>query len=95
LRLIDNGDSFTVWLSANETYQWARRPGEAWPCSQLAGHRVRASFDTNGLYDYAVDGRYHDDLDCNEFNALIADHVGGRLHPNHPCYFVAVGQFDG
>lgn len=93
MRLTDDGTAFTVWISASETYSWAHRSGSAWPCSQLAGHRVRATFDTNGLLDYAVDGRYHDDLDCNEFNALIADHVADRLPTNHPCYFVTVGQF--
>ena len=93
MRLIDDGTAFTVWVSAGETYSWAKRSGSAWPTSQLAGHRVRATFDTNGLLDYAVDGCMPDDLDSNEFNALIADHVEGRLPENHPCYFVVVGQF--
>lgn len=89
MRLTDDGTAFTVWISASETYSWAH----AWPCSQLSGHRVRATFDTNGLLDYAVDGRDCYDLDANEFNALIADHVSERLTPDHPCYFVTVGQF--
>lgn len=93
MRLTDDGTAFTVWISASETYSWAHRSGSAWPCSQLSGHRVRATFDTNGLLDYAVDGRDCYDLDANEFNALIADHVGERLTPDHPCYFVTVGQF--
>lgn len=94
MRLTDDGIAFTVWISADETYWWANESGNMWPCSQLAGHRVRATFDTNGLLDYAVDGgRYRDDIDGNEFNALIADHVSKRLTPDHPCYFITVGQF--
>ena len=93
MRLKDYGHSVTVWISAEDTWQWANRSGSCWPCSSLSGKRLRATFDTNGLLDYAIDGRDHDDLDCIEFNALIADHVSERLAPDHPCYFVTVGQF--
>ena len=92
MRLQDNGDSFTVWISAAETDRWARR----WPCSTLSDRRICASFDTNGLYDLAIDGQAaRDDIDGHELSVVLADHLADRLEPEHPCYFVAVGQFQG
>ena len=80
-----------MWISADETYQWAR----SWPCSELSGHRIRASFDSCGLFDLAIDGREAPDVAADELSACVADHVAQRLAPEHPCYFVAVGQFRG
>ena len=98
MRLKDNGNSFTIWLSARDTYEWARKPGAAWPCATLANKRVCASFDTNGIYDLTINGLYPTEdggwIDGNEFSALIADHAKTRLSPDHPCYFVAIGQFE-
>ena len=31
-----------LWLSANDTYNWATRPRDTWPCSKLAGNRLFA-----------------------------------------------------
>lgn len=84
--------SVAIWLSANDTYQWAHRPGSSWPCSQLSGHRVFAAFDSNGLYDMAIDGKSRD-CDASEFNACLSDHLRRKLPPSHPAYFVAIGQF--
>jgi hypothetical protein len=95
MRLNDSGGSVTLWLSANDTYVWARRPGAHWPCSQLSGRRLRASFDTNGLYDLTIDGRSGIDCDGNELSAITSDYLAERLTPEHPCYFVTVGQFQG
>ena len=65
-----------IWLSANDTYNWAHKPGASWPCSQLSGHRVFAEFADNGdLVDYTVDGRIKD-VDANELNAILADFRG-------------------
>lgn len=93
MRLQDNGDSFAIWVSARETQDWATRPGDAWPCSTLAGKRLYAAFDTNGLFDLTVNGRDSVDIDSHEFNALVSDFAAERLNADHPCYFVAVGQF--
>ena len=30
----------------------------------------------------------------DEFNAVIADSLRGKLPEDHPCYFVVVGQFN-
>lgn len=86
MRLKDYGDAVTVWLSADETYEWAR----CWPGSRLSGKRVRAEFDSSGLLDYAVNGAYLDDLDWTEFSTIVADHLADRLDSEHPCYAVCV-----
>lgn len=82
-----------LWLSANDTYEWANRDGASWPGSQLSGCRLSAEFDSNGLVDYSIDGKTGVDVDVNEFNAIIADFLKTRLQPGHECYAVAVGQF--
>lgn len=89
MRTVIGLESVAVWIDARETSDWARR----WPCSTLRGKRVRAEFDTNGLLDYAVDGRMGEDLDSHEFNALTSDFLARKLPTSHPCYFVTVGQF--
>ena len=94
MRLKDNGDSLTIWLSARDTYEWAHRPGAAWPCSTLADKRVCASFDAHGLVESTVNGRWDNECDGHEFNAVIADHAKTRLPKDHPCYFVVVEQFE-
>ena len=83
---------FKLWLSANDTYNWAHRAGESWPCSQLSDKRLFVEFDRNGLCDLAINGRMAD-CDANELNAIVTDHIKDRLPKEHPCYFVAVGQF--
>lgn len=94
MRLKDNGTSIALWLSARDTYDWAHRAGESWPCSSLADRRVFCAFDSNGLYELTVDGKdAPDDIDANELNALTSDFLARRLKPGHPCYLVTVGQF--
>jgi len=87
---LHGSDAFTAWFSVADTTEWARR----WPCSAFRGRRVRVSFDSNGLYDYTVNGRCPD-VDAHELSALVCSLVGPRLDPEHPAYFVAVGQFGG
>ena len=96
LNSYDHG--FTINLSARDISDWVRKPGAAWPCSTLDGKRLYAEFDSNGLLDYSINGRYpseRDNIDSNEFNAIIADHAKEVLPTDHPCYFVVVGQFQG
>lgn len=95
MRLLDNGDSVALWVSARETYDWAHRIGSAWPCSVLSGHRFFAAFDTNGLYDLTVNGGEASDVPSDELSAIVADLLGERLATDHPVYFVTVGQFQG
>lgn len=83
-----------LWLSAKDTEAWANRPGSSWPCSGLAGHRLSAEFDCNGLRDYSIDGRtWSPDCDAGEFNAITSDHLRSVLPKDHPAYPVCVGQF--
>ncbi|MHC4621836.1 MAG: hypothetical protein ACYTEQ_29200 [Planctomycetota bacterium] len=65
---------YTLWLSADETYRWARRTGQSWPCSQLAGKRLRVDVDNSGLCDLAVNGRTCD-VSADELSAIVADHL--------------------
>ena len=92
MRFQDNGTGFAIWLSADDTYTWAT-DAPTWPCSQLRGKRFSAEFDENGLLDYAVNGRYCDDLSSDELSAIVADFASQKLPQDHPCWFVAVGQF--
>jgi len=88
--IYENG--VTVWLSARETYAWAHRRGASWPCSFLAGRRVVAQFDADGLWDLDIDGgRGDQDCPSDELSACIADYLADRLPKDHPCYDVVVG----
>ena len=74
-----------IWLSANDTYNWAHRPGANWPCSQLSGHRVFAEYEYGDLVDISIDGISIDvkskNVDANELNACIGDHMPtGPIH---------------
>lgn len=96
MRVKDDGNAVTLWASRWDTEEWATRPGAAWPCSTLRGHRFCATFDSNGLLDLTVDGRYpseHADIDGHELSAICADLLADRIPEDHPVHFVAVGQF--
>jgi len=79
----------TVWLSARDTEEWAHRPGARWPCSALAGHRVRAMFDPAGdLVDVTVEGEDPGviiDCPADEFDAIMSDTLRDAGHPDHPA----------
>lgn len=91
-RIYDSG--FALWLSARDTYEWARRPGSAWPCSELSGRRLWVEFDHSGLVDFSVDGVDGVDVPGDELSAIVADHIRRRIGEDHPAHFVAVGQFE-
>ena len=86
-------DRFTRWLSARDTYDWAHEPHASWPCSTLSDKRVVAVFDSNGLCDFAVNGRDANDIDGTELSAMVADFMRAKLPSGHICRFVAVDQF--
>lgn len=81
-----------LWLSARDTYEWAHRPGESWPCSTLSNKRLFAEFDRNGLVDLVINGR-STDCDVTELNAITSDFLRDKLPADHPAYDVSVGQF--
>ena len=75
---------FKLWLSANDTYNWANRSGQSWPCSQLSDKRLFVEYDNNGLVDIAINGRFAD-CDNTELNSIVADHILPKLPNIHPC----------
>lgn len=83
---------YQLWLSANDTYNWAHRPNKSWPCSTLSNHRCYIAVDSNGLVDLTVDGQYpvKIDIDGNELSAIVSDHLPKELRHLWPIwqYFV-------
>ncbi len=84
----------TVWLSANDTYDWAHKPGAAWTCSTLSNKRLVVVFEANGdLVDLSVNGQttnhrgYNADagIDGHEFTACLSDHLRDKFGPDHPA----------
>lgn len=63
----------TLAASREQLTRWARRPGESWPCSDLAGLRsLWAQFDSRGdLVDISHPGA--EDIAGHEFDAWADD----------------------
>ena len=88
VKITDN--AIKLWISANDTHNWARR----WPCSFLAGKRLFAEFDSHGLVDMDINGgRGDQDCPADEFNAITSDALQDKVPKDHPVYLVNVGQF--
>lgn len=65
-----------IWLSRDETYDWAHKAGAAWPCSFLSSKRLFAEFASNGdLINIAINGGKQD-CPLHELTAIIEDHIG-------------------
>ena len=64
-----------IWASPLDTYDWAHREGNAWPCSTLSDKRVFVALDSKGdLVDLAINsGRGSQEVDGHELNAFIED----------------------
>ena len=75
MRFEQNGRSgYTMELSARDTYDWAHKPGAAWPGSMLADRRAVVVVDSNGLCDLSIDGgRGEQDIDGSELAAIVRD----------------------
>jgi hypothetical protein len=82
MKLFINQTGYQLFLTAQETEDWATRPGAEWPCSTLRGRRVRVDVDANGLNDYAIDGGHNvylgEDMepqepDEEELRAIVGD----------------------
>ena len=99
MRVRDDGTSILLWASENDTYDWAHRSGNSWPCSTLNGHRFFAGFDSDGLYELTVDGKHSEtvNIDGYELSACCADLIeqSGKVSPDNTAYFVAVTQHTG
>ena len=77
MRIEKQGTTVKLWLSANDTYNWANRPNASWPCSVLAGKRLFAEFDDGDLVDFAVNGKRSLDVTADEFTAITDDFIVG------------------
>lgn len=74
-----------VWLSASDTYNWATRPGAAWPCSQCRGLPIYAEFDSRGdLVDFRLNGK-DADMDATELSAICSDFLRSKFGADHPA----------
>ena len=74
MRKVEYGETLKIWLSDKDTYNWAHRPGRAWPCSWLSGKRVFAEYYKDDLVDMSINGRM-EDCDGNEFDAIMRDFI--------------------
>ena len=93
MRIRIDKNSFVLWLSANDTYNWAHKPGATWPCSTINGRRVALFVDMTGLVEFTVNGRNGIDIDGGELSAMMADFVRDVLSQDHPAYAIAVDRF--
>jgi hypothetical protein len=75
MKIERHGDVVKLWLSADDTYQWANGRAVTWPCSRLAGKKLFAEFCDGDLVDYSVDGKCGccTDIPADEFNAITSD----------------------
>ena len=78
-------ESYSLWLSANDTYNWAHRINNSWPCSQLSNNRFFVYVDSNGLCDFTLNGR-DGDCDATELSACVADHITEDCKHLWPCW---------
>jgi hypothetical protein len=86
VRIHKTAEGYTMQLSARDTYDWAHRSGAAWPCSTLSDHRVMVCVDSNGLCDFTLDGRTDGDVDGNELDACVSDHLPKDLRHLWPVW---------
>ena len=95
MKWIATPTGFKLWLSAQDTFQWASRLNSRWPCSVIADRRLFVEFDSNGLMECAVvnGGRGDQNVPADELNAIVYDHVRTRLSQDNPAWEVAVNQF--
>lgn len=75
MRVQSNEWGTKIKASGNDTYDWAHRAGDAWPCSDLSGKRVFVELDRNGdLVDLVINsGKECQDVAGHELNAFIED----------------------
>lgn len=87
MRIQKNDDGYVMWLSANDTYNWAHKAGAGWPCSTLSDKRCVVTVDSNGLCDFNVNGRDdNDNIDGTELDAIVSDHLPNDLRQFWPVW---------
>jgi len=88
MRTKEQTKGYQLWLSANDTYNWAHKAGASWPCSTLSNHRVWILVDENGLLDITLDGKdtHNKDIDGTELDAIVSDFLPESLHQFWPVW---------
>lgn len=87
MRIQKSDTGYVMWLSANDTYEWAHKAGASWPCSTLSDKRCMVAVDNNGLCDISVNGR--DDngfIDGTELDAIVSDYLPNDLRQFWPVW---------
>lgn len=74
-KIVAPNRAINLWLSANDTYNWAHKANASWPCSFLANKPLFAEFESNGdLVNLVINyGRGDQDCPSDEFNAITSD----------------------
>jgi hypothetical protein len=85
MKIIETSGGYIMRLSANDTWNWAHRPGALWFFSTLANRTVRLDVDGNGLCGLLVDGR-GDNVNSDELSACVGDHLPAHLRHLWPCW---------
>jgi hypothetical protein len=81
---------YALTLSESETYDWAHRAGNLWPCSTLSGFSLLIEVDSNGLCGLETrdsdDVAIERDVDGNELDAIVSDHLPPEYRHLWPCW---------
>jgi len=87
MRVTKCENGYCMWVSANDTYNWAHKVRANWPCSQLSGHKFFVAVDANGLYDFILDGRMVIlAIDNTELMACVEYYLPTELKKYWPCW---------
>ena len=74
MRHIKTFNGRKIWASKRDTYNWANRSGNSWPCSTISGKSLFIETDKGDLIDLAVNGKQDKgDIDGYELSAFIND----------------------
>jgi hypothetical protein len=95
MRISITPDCIKLWLSASDTYNWAHKEGAMWPCSYFENKRVFAEFDSRGLVDLTINGKYpgdNEDSSSTELNAILNDHLKEKVSKDHKLYSVVIQE---
>lgn len=64
-----------IFLSKNDTWKWAMKPGCLWPNSTLSDRRIYVELASNeDIVDIRINGRYPSkNIDHHELKSLLKD----------------------
>ena len=74
MRIVKTFNGRKIWASKRDTYKWAHRSGNSWPCSTISGKSLFIETDKGDLIDLTVNGKQDTGfIDGWELNAFIND----------------------